>query len=194
MKKLMVVSTLAAVMAGCTSVEITREGSYNDAQLKMSDCSNSPYHIDWDIRHERVSGTGVSTCWFWFFSSSDGHSYASPGFTFDSGVAAAKDSATFDAVENANCDALLGCMYRTTKTSKFFGIYKETKAEVKGFPADVKSIDLIKDRPVILNKDQQVIRVNSWENLVAPGGACGAPASPAAAPAASSWTKLFWPF
>ena len=121
MKKLVAMAALAAVFAGCTSVEITREGSYNDAQLKMRDCSDNPYHIDWDIAHERVYVTGGSSCWFWFFSSSDGLAYAAPGFTFDAGVSAAKDSATYDAVEKAKCDALLGCMYRTTKTSKWLG-------------------------------------------------------------------------
>ena len=165
MKKLMVVATAAAALAGCTSVEITREGSYNDVQLKMADCSSNPYQIDWDVKNARVDGTGVSTCWFWFFSSTDGRAYSAPGFTFDSGVSAAKDSATFDAVEKAKSDALLGCMYRITKTSKWLGIYKETRADVKGFPADVKNIKLIKDRPVVIQKDQQIIRLSATEKL-----------------------------
>ena len=165
MRKLLVVAAAAAALAGCTSVEITREGSYNDAQLKMADCSSNPYRIDWDVKQSRVDGTGTSTCWFWFFASTDGRCYAAPGFTFDSGVSAAKDSATYDAVEKAKSDALLGCMYRITKTSKWLGIYKETRADVKGFPADVKSIDLIKDRPVVIQKDQQIIRLNSNERL-----------------------------
>ena len=165
MNKLMVVTALAVAVVGCTSVEVTREGSYNDAQLKMADCSNNPYHIDWDVAKERVAGSGSSECWFWFFASNDGRKYSAPGFTFDSGLSAAKDAATFDAVEKANCDALLGCMYRTTKTSKWLGVYKETKSEVKGFPANVKSIELIKDRPVLMPKDQQVIRLQPWETL-----------------------------
>jgi len=167
MKKIMAMAALAAAVAGCTSVEITREGSYNDAQLKMRDCSDNPYHIDWDIQHSRVEGSGRSTCWFWIFSSTDGRAYAAPGFTFDSGAAAAKDAATYDAVEKAKCDALLGCMYRVTKTSKCLGMYKETKAEVKGFPANVKSIELIKDRPVLIDKDHQIIRLNNWETISA---------------------------
>ena len=59
MKKLMAMAALAALFTGCTSVEIFREGSYNDAQLKMRDCSDNPYHIDWDIGHERVKGVLV---------------------------------------------------------------------------------------------------------------------------------------
>lgn len=165
MNKLIVVTALAVTVVGCTSVEVTREGSYNDAQLKMADCSNNPYRIDWGVAKDRVEGTGASECWFWFFASTDGRKYAAPGFTFDSGISAAKDSATFDAVEKAKCDALLGCMYRTTTTSKWLGIYKEIKSEVKGFPANVKSIELIKDRPVLMQKDQQVIRLQPWETL-----------------------------
>jgi len=165
MKRLLFSVAAAAAFAGCTSIEVTREGSYNDAQLKMADCSHNPYHIDWDIEKNRVIGEGSSTCWFWFFSSTDGRRYATPGFTFDSGAASAKDSATYDAVEKAKCDALLGCMYTTTRTSKWLGIYKETKAEVKGFPANVKSIELIQDRPVVLEKDVQIQRVKSWEKI-----------------------------
>lgn len=168
MKKSMMVAVaglVGAAITGCTSVEVVREGSYNDAQLKMADLSNNPYHIDWDIEKARVDGAGTSTCWCWFFSSSDGRSYSAPGFTFDSAVSSAKDAATFDAVEKAKCDALLGCMYRVTKTSKWLGFYKETKAEVKGFPAHVKSIELIKDRPVMLDKDVQIIRLQNWEKL-----------------------------
>jgi hypothetical protein len=165
MKKLAIVAVAAAVFAGCTSVEITREGSYNDAQLKMEDISENPYHIDWDVAPARVEGVGSSTCWCWFFASTDGRSYSAPGFTFDSAVSAAKDAATYDAVEKAQSDALLGCMYRVTKTSKWLGFYKETKAEVKGFPANVKSIELNKDRPVLVDKDLQIIRLPSWEKL-----------------------------
>lgn len=165
MNKLMVVTALAVAVVGCTSVEVIREGSYNDAQLKMADCSNNPYHIEWDVARDRVNGVGSSKCWFWIFTSTDGCKYAAPRVTFGSGLSAAKDSATFDAVEKAQCDALLGCMFRTTKTSKWLGIYKETKSEVKGFPANVKSIELIKDRPVLMQKDQQVIRLQPWETL-----------------------------
>ena len=167
MNKIMVVAAFAAVAAGCTTVQVTREGDYNDAQAKMSDQSNNPYHIDWDVRAERVKGEGKATCWFWFFATTDGYDYASPGFTFDSGVAAAKDSATFRAAEDSKSDAIMGCMYRVTKTSKWLGIYKEISAEVTGFPADVKSISLIKDRPVIIDKNLQIIRLPNWEYLEA---------------------------
>ena len=56
-------------------------------------------------------------------------------------------------------------MYRTTKTSKWLGIYKETVSEVKGFPANVKSINLIADRPVAIEKDVQILRIKPWERL-----------------------------
>ena len=127
--------------------------------------NRNPYHIDWDVAPTRVEGSGRATCWCWFFASSDGCSYSAPGFTFDSAVSVAKDVATYDAVEKAKSDALLGCMYRVTKTSKWHGFYKETKAEVKGFPANVKSIELAKDRPVLVDKNLQIIRLPSWEKL-----------------------------
>jgi len=166
MNKLAIMScAVAAGVAGCTSVEITHEGDYNVAQMEMEDCSVNPYHIDWKVRPERVTAEGYADCWFWLFSSTDGCRYAAPGFTLHSGVSAAKDSATYHAVEDAKSDAILGCMYKVTKTSKCFGIYKETKAEVRGFPADVKGIELVKDHPVLIEKDKQIVRLNSWESL-----------------------------
>jgi len=187
MNKVAMVSCVVAASAlvGCTSIEITREGGYNDAQLKMNDKSHNPYHIDWDVKHKRVTSEGTSTCWFWFFASTDGCRYAAPGFTLDSGVSAAKDSATFHAVEDAKSDALLGCMYRITKTSKFLGIYKEVKAEVKGYPADVKSIELIKDRPVLIGKDQQIVRLKNWESFCDNAASVGP---------ATQTKKGFWSF
>ena len=56
-------------------------------------------------------------------------------------------------------------VFRDVKTSKWLGIYKETKADVKGFPANVKSIELSKDRPVLVDKDFQIVRLPSWEKL-----------------------------
>ena len=61
-------------------------------------------------------------------------------------------------------------MYRVAKTSKWLGFYKETKAEVKGFPANVKSIELAKDRPVLVDKNLQIIRLPSWENSAQSNG------------------------
>jgi len=166
MKKLMTVALLGAVACGCTSVQVVKDYGYlNDPQAKMTDVSNNPYYIDYSVDAARVSATGNSSCWFWFFSSDDGCKMSSPGFTFDSGLSAAKDSATFKAVEDAKCDALMGCIYQYTKTSKWLGIYKETSCEVKGFPAHVKSIKLIEDRPVVIEKDKQIIRLKPWETL-----------------------------
>ena len=166
MNKMMVAAVCGIALAGCTSVQVVKDYGYlNDAQDKMTDLSSNPYHIDYDVAPERVTAEGMSTCWFWFFASDDGVKMSSPGFTFDSGLAAAKDSATFKAVENAKCDALMGCIYQYTKTSKWLGIYKENKCEVKGFPANVKSINLIQDRPVLIDKDKQVIRLKPWEQL-----------------------------
>lgn len=169
MKKLIVSSFAAMVLAGCTSVQVYKDYGYlNEPQEKMSDQSNNPYHIDYTVGDKRIAGEGSSTCWFWFFSSDDGVSMSGPGYTFDPAMAAAKNSATFKAVEAAKCDALMGCIYQYTRTSKWLGIYKETKCEVKGFPATVKSINLIEDRPVVINKDEQIVRIKPWETIGRP--------------------------
>lgn len=163
MKNVYIVSALLAVACGCTSVDIYREGAV-DPQLYLTDTSHNPYHINFDVGKERVKGKGMSTCWFWFFSGTDGRHMPSPGFSLG-GVKTAKDSATFDAVESSKADTLVGAQYRYTCTSKWLGIYKEVNCEVVGFPAFVKSIEMVEERPVLLEKDQQIIRLKNWERL-----------------------------
>ncbi len=163
MKKVCIISALLAAVCGCTSVDVYREGDV-DPQRYLTDWSNNPYHINFDIGKERVKGKGESTCWFWFFSGTDGRHMPSPGFSIG-GVRSAKDSATFDAVESAKADTLVGAQYRYTCTSEWLGIYKSVQCEVLGFPAFVKGVELIDERPVLIEKDQQVIRLKNWERL-----------------------------
>ena len=166
MKTVYIVSALLAAACGCTSVDIYREGVV-DPQLYLTDTSHNPYHIDFDVGKERVKGSGKSTCWFWFFAGDDGRHMPSPGFSLG-GVKTAKDSATFDAVESSKADTLVGAQYRYTCTSKWFGIYKEVACDVVGFPAFVKSIEMVSEHPVLIEKDQQVIRLKNWETLEKP--------------------------
>lgn len=164
-KLAMAVCTLAVAgaMVGCTSVNVYREGDV-DPQEFLTDTSNNPYHIDWTVGAERVKGSGSATCWFWFFGSNDGRHMDPPGFSFGV-VKSAKEAATFDAVEAAQADTLVGALYRYTTTSKWLGIYKSVECDVVGFPAYVKSIELTYDRPVLLDKDVQIIRLKNWEKL-----------------------------
>jgi len=164
MKKLMMVGTLAAMVCGCVSVDKYHEGPANP-QEGLSDCSCNPYSISYDIEKDRKSGVGHSECWCWIFSSNDGRHMSPPGITFDSGLRAAKESATYDVVEKANADALVGALYKYTKTSKWLGFYKSTDVEVFGFPAHVSKVTQNLDRPVLIHKDQQVIRVKVGEHV-----------------------------
>jgi len=164
MEKLLVSAALVALACGCTSVNTYRDGEVYP-QEGLQDCSQNPYRIDYELGSQRVKGIGRSECWFWFFSSGDGRHMNYPGVCFDSGVSTAKESATFDAAENAKADAIMGAMYRYTKTSKWLGIYKSVDCEVIGFPAKVSGIKKIEDRPFLLHKDDQVIRLKPWEKL-----------------------------
>ena len=168
MKKLFILPVLLAMACGCTSVDIYREGVVDGLEYPDAD-SYDAWRINWDVGKERVKGTGSSTCWFWFFTINDGRHMNPPGFSFG-GVRTAKESATFDAVESAKADTLVGAAYRYTFTSRWLGICKEVNCEVLGFPAFVKGIDRLEDdRPVLIEKDQQVIRVKKWETLEKPG-------------------------
>ena len=165
MKKMLIPAVAVGLLAcGCTSVNVYRDGD-TDAQQYLNDKSENPYHIDYNVGKERVTGKGKSECWCWFFATNDGRHMSIPGITFDAGVASAKESATFEAVENVKADTLVGAMYRWTKTSKWLGFYKSVECEVIGFPAFVKGIEMIEERPVILQKDQAVIRLKTWEKV-----------------------------
>lgn len=164
MKKLLIPAlVLGLATCGCVSVDTYREDGVDGLQY-LSDKSYNPYYIDYTIGKDRVEGTGKSTCWFWFFGGNDGRHLNPPGFGIG-GIQSAKEAATFDAVESAKADTLVGAQYRYTCTSKWLGIYKEVDCSVRGFPAFVKSANLIEDRPVLLDKDAQVIRLKNWENL-----------------------------
>ena len=166
MKKVYLISALLAAACGCTSVDVYREGAV-DPQMYLTDTSYNPYHIDFDVGKERVKGSGMADCWFWFVGGSDGRHMPSPGFAMG-GVKLAKDSATFDAVESSKADTLVGAQYRYTCTSKWLGIYKEVTCDVVGFPAFVKKIEMINERNVLIDKDQQIIRLKNWESLEKP--------------------------
>lgn len=164
MKKMMIPLAMLAIGCGCTSVDVYREGAVDALEYPAAD-SYDAWRIKWDVGAERVKGTGRSSCWFWFFSSNDGRHMTPPGFSLG-GIKTAKESATFDAVESAKADTLVGAAYRYTYTSKWLGIYKEVDCVVQGYPAFVKGIEVLgDDRPVLLEKDQQVIRIKKWETL-----------------------------
>ena len=163
MKKMIPLAMLA-IGCGCTSVDIYREGAVDALEYPSAD-SYDAWRIKWNVGAERVKGTGKSECWFWFFSFNDGRHMTPPGFSFG-GVKTAKESATFDAVEKVKADTLVGAAYRYTYTSKWLGIFKEVNCEVQGVPAYVKGIEMLSDeRPVLLEKDQQVIKIKKWETL-----------------------------
>lgn len=164
MKRLIGAAFFVSALSGCVTEEIYREGDV-DAQAGLVDNSVNPYKINYDLGQQRVSGSGKSECWCWFFSSNEGRYMSFPGFSFDAGVSAAKASATFNAVENAKADALMGAMYRYVRTSKWLGFYKSVKCDVIGFPAFVNGIEKIEDKPVVIEKDQQIIRMKPWEKI-----------------------------
>jgi len=163
-KSLVATALAAAALTGCVSVDKYHEGPV-DPQEGLTDLSTNPYAIDYAVGKDRKTGTGHSECWFWIFSSNDGRHMSAPGITLDSGLRSAKESATYDVVEKTKADALVGALYKYTKTSKWLGIYKSTDCEVIGFPAYVKSVEMIKDRPVVISKDQQLIRIKQGEKI-----------------------------
>lgn len=165
MNKMMIPLAMTGLMlCGCLSTDTYRDGDI-DPQRGLQDNSANPYVIDYKIRPQRVKGKGRSDCWCWFFASNDGRHMTAPGFTFDSSVRSAKESATFDAVAAAKADTMVGAIYTYTQNSTWLGFHKWVECEVIGFPADVAGVEKVESRPVLLKKDEQVIRVKPWEKL-----------------------------
>lgn len=160
MKQMLMAAAAALLMAGCTSFHVER-----DTQLAptMSDYSSNPYYIDYSIKNDRAKGTGTASCWFWWFVSSDGKFAPVPSMDLSRAVRAAKASATYDALENGNADALMGALYRY-KVKDYF-VYQKIECEATGFPANMKSVNMIQDKPTILPNDVQIVRLKPWETL-----------------------------
>ncbi len=171
MQKLFIPMIIAATLAaGCTTYHTDRGAQAHEAPTALM---GPYYHTDWEVSPTRITATSKAGVLFGWLLLSDGKDAKLPStpadhfFPSSRSIYAAKSDATYNALTNAKADDLLGAIYQYEHTN-YLWIYQTTKCTVQGFPATMKGVKIIEDKPVVINNDQQIIRINAWDNLENP--------------------------
>lgn len=138
MKKLLATMAIAAVAAGCITVNKNDGGN---SCLKPGQIKDR-IHLKYELNKTKVTASDQIQCLFGFicWGSSATH-------TADQGEAGfgctdkAKNGAYANACEAAKCDQIAGARYTIT-TDDYF-VYKKCKAEVTGYPVKIVDAEVI---------------------------------------------------
>lgn len=141
MKKVIYAAALAALAAGCVSVN---QNTGDDACLKqwvVKDVVHQKYSVD----QNTVSACNQINCLFgWIcWGGTELNADQSDAGLFGA-VAKAKNGAYAKACEAAGCDQLAVARYKVT-TEDYF-VFKKIKAEVKGYPTKVVGVEVLENK------------------------------------------------
>ncbi|MGN0845829.1 MAG: hypothetical protein ACI4RA_00415 [Kiritimatiellia bacterium] len=139
MKKILCAVALAAVACGCITVNKNDGGNANIRPNIVKD----KIHEKYTVGQTPVSATDNVKCLFGFicWGSTATHVADCSDAGLVGAVAKAKNGAYANACDAGKCDAIVGTRYTVT-TDDYF-VYQEVKAEVKGYPANVTSVEVI---------------------------------------------------
>jgi len=138
MKKLMVVGALAAIAAGCVTVNKNDGGDSAIAPNIAKDMIREKY----DVGKTAISATDNINCLFgWICWGSTATHIADLSDSGFGGVGKAKNGAYANACDAGKCDSLAGAKYTIT-TDDYF-VFKKIKAEVKGYPVTLTGVEVI---------------------------------------------------
>lgn len=153
-------------LTGCTSY-YTERGA--QPLVNPGALSGPEYHTDWKVSDKKVTAEGSAKVLFWVFTSGEPKYAEVPGFTAgifptDRAIYKAKAAATYEACAANGADALLGVTYSYKITDYFFTSVVE--CQVQGFPATISGVKLVEDRPVLIDKTKELIRVKPYESIL----------------------------
>lgn len=146
MKKIIATMAIAAVAAGCITVNKNDGGN---SCLKPGQVKDR-IHLKYQLEKNTVTASDQIHCLFGFicWGSSATHT-ADQGESGLSCTGKAKNGAYANACDAAKCDQIAGARYKIT-TDDYF-VYKKCKAEVSGYPVkvvDAEVIDAVKNPEV----------------------------------------------
>jgi len=164
-KALLLAGTALLALTGCVSHHTDR-----GAQAMATPVSEGgpAYHTNWDVARTRTSANASAGVILGIFTTGEGL-YAKtptlfPGFLpLGTAIEDAKAAATYKACNAAKADALLGAIYDYQVRDYFF--VKWIDCSVRGYPAVMTSVEITKDKPVLIGKDQQLVRIGIDESL-----------------------------
>jgi hypothetical protein len=138
MKKLLAVATIAAVAAGCITVNKNDGGNSCIKPGQVKD----RIHLKYSVDKTTVSASDQIHCLFGFICWGSTAKHVADcgelGFTF---AGKAKNGAYANACDLAKCDQIAGARYKIT-TEDYF-VYAKCKAEVSGYPVKVVDAEVV---------------------------------------------------
>lgn len=156
----------ALALVGCTSYHTERGAQ---SRVEPAALAGPEYNTEWTTGEERVTGEGTARVLFWVFNTGDGKYAEVPGFNIAllptaTAIQDAKAAATYDACEKHGADAILGAVYHYTVTSGLF--WKTVECQIEGYPANITGVKLLDSKPVLIDKDAQVVRIKPSEQII----------------------------
>ncbi len=153
-------------LTGCTSYHTERA---TQALVNPGPMGGPEYRTEWDVSPKKVTAEGTARVNFWVFTSGESKYADVPGlnlgfFPTDRALYKAKAAATYEACVANKADALLGVTYSYKITDYF--LISTVECTVQGFPATVTGVKLLEDKPVLIDKTKEVIRIKPHETLI----------------------------
>lgn len=141
MKKLVFGAVLAALASGCISVYKNDGGNSN----KKLEVAQDFIHTKYEVKNEKVKATdsGHQVLLWTFGSMADHIADASEGPRCGI-VGYVKNGAYAQACSKAGCDQIVAARYKIKVDD--YVVYKKATAEIEGFPATAKSVEVIENK------------------------------------------------
>ena len=166
MKKLTMMLAVVGFIAlgsGCVQINSSDAGSMN-----LHPKTEGPvdgYRPIYEIGKERVSAQSNIKCLFWIFTWGSDNAYADNAdatknlfgriFPFLNAKQTAAQAAFYKACKNSNSDAIVAARYEVTFED--YLIYKKMNVEIKGFPARVAGVEVIKPQPFYVDGAGKIV-------------------------------------
>lgn len=151
MKKLLATMTVAAIAAGCITVNKNDGGNSRIKPAQVKDRIHLKYQVDKTV----VSAKDQIHCLFGFICWGSTARHIADHGEFGLGFqAAVKNGAYANACDAAKCDHIAGARYRLT-TSDYY-VYRKCEAVITGYPVkivDAEVVDAVKHPEVNPDSD-----------------------------------------
>jgi len=159
-----------AFAASCTSVNTSDAGdlAVYPATVGPTDLYRPLYSID---TKTRVSGSANVNILFGIFMWGDNAGIADNAdieegfFAFlPNGKRLAAKAAFYDACKKAKCDAVVTARYEIT--SKDYFVFKKSKVELKGFPATLTGVEVVKPVQYYIDSTGKIVLLDKFINPI----------------------------
>ena len=165
----------AVILSGCTTYY---RDSGVDYLSRPQSVGNAPYYTEYKLEEKQIQAEGNAAVLFGILQIAENKqclSVVNPNLSVFSilndllsptykAVSNAKNIALYNACVQHNADQLLGATFDYIVKDYLF--FAKVQCTVKGFPAKIKGVKMIEQRPIIINKWQKIEYVKPHETPV----------------------------